>query len=933
MFTVRKQPFHRLRAVLGHRTFTWCRRLIAVITLFGASTAVVTSAPTGGVVSSGSANITLGTDTTIDQTSQRVDIDWTGFDTTAAESVTFSQPGSEALAVNRISGNRTQFDGTLTANGRIFLINQNGITFGAGARVNAGSLLATTSRLTGSASSPESHTFSGDGYGAIVNNGDITVSDGGFAVLAAPYVENNGFIKADLGQVELASTNDYTLNVDLRGDGLITFNTSGEWTEGGTTAPGVTSTGSLQARSGRVYLSANTASEIVAGVINLSGVVDADQFVSTSGGGLALAAVAAQPVYPGGSIKVESNGDINIGAGADIHAIGGETVAAGFYADGDINMGAAGDPARISLRAVGQADDAGPGGAGAQAQASLEMIAARQGGTGSLSIADGVIEVTADADGTGYGAAGAATTATASADLEGAGVDIHADVGVHARAEVSDTGYGVAVAGGDRTEALATLDVIANGEIELDTSGNVLRYGGRRDLGMTGRIDVDAVATTIDSATSKATANAVLVATGDTDVTGGIDVDADATSVPGSHPRGTGGMDSADANAALLMLGGTPAGLLDLLREVSLNRIGQLGTLSDMLTLTNLDDVLVVFAPLVDDPVAFIDRLGGIGDNRVGYTGDSNVNARADFGTTAAGQGGSSGLSEATAAGYFAAGGDVYINTDPVRVGSQARATDDDGAPVDTEARSFLVATAGLGEFLYGPYDGAPHSTLTVRGDLTTRAQAWTTRNGVPDDAANRLAAAVTALLATGDITVRGPDPLADADPAAVQGRSSRWQLCYHDHCTPLNAGDDGLIDLAAASAGDADYPDTANLAQLIIETLYGDIDIKPKHVTEIQPAGVFTDPIGPAWPGDLPLRFDASGRMLAATGADATRPPQIVALDSGIEAAILAGRDPGTLLPPTASGGCLAAGRDAFTVSAPDFFDRMISAACTGRE
>jgi hypothetical protein len=72
---------------------------------------------------------------------------------------------------------------------------------------------------------------------------------------------------------------------------------------------------------------------------------------------------------------------------------------------------------------------------------------------------------------------------------------------------------------------------------------------------------------------------------------------------------------------------------------------------------------------------------------------------------------------------------------------------------------------------------------------------------------------------------------------------------------------------------------------------------------------------------------------MLAATGADATRPPQFVALDRGIEAAILAGADPTTLLPPTASGGCIAAGRDAYTISGPDYFDRMISISCEGED
>ncbi|NNJ93913.1 MAG: hypothetical protein HKP57_04120, partial [Halobacteria archaeon] len=65
--------------------------------------------------------------------------------------------------------------------------------------------------------------------------------------------------------------------------------------------------------------------------------------------------------------------------------------------------------------------------------------------------------------------------------------------------------------------------------------------------------------------------------------------------------------------------------------------------------------------------------------------------------------------------------------------------------------------------------------------------------------------------------------------------------------------------------------------------------------------------------------------------GADATRPPRMAALDSNVEAAILAGGDPSKLLPATASGGCVAAGLDAFTVSEGDYFDRLISASCKG--
>ena len=55
----------------------------------------------------------------------------------------------------------------------------------------------------------------------MINHGSIQVSEGCLAILAAPYVENTGFIKADLGTIALAGTNRFTL--DLRGDGLINF--------------------------------------------------------------------------------------------------------------------------------------------------------------------------------------------------------------------------------------------------------------------------------------------------------------------------------------------------------------------------------------------------------------------------------------------------------------------------------------------------------------------------------------------------------------------------------------------------------------------------------------------------------------------------------------------------------------------------------------
>src|SRR5262245_4097220 len=73
--------------------------------------------PSGGNVSAGSATISeSGSAVTIDQTSSRVAINWQNFSIGAGESVTFNQPSTQAIALNRILGQDPSLIlGTLTA--------------------------------------------------------------------------------------------------------------------------------------------------------------------------------------------------------------------------------------------------------------------------------------------------------------------------------------------------------------------------------------------------------------------------------------------------------------------------------------------------------------------------------------------------------------------------------------------------------------------------------------------------------------------------------------------------------------------------------------------------------------------------------------------------------------------------------------------------
>ncbi|MFX6118714.1 filamentous hemagglutinin N-terminal domain-containing protein, partial [Acinetobacter baumannii] len=86
-----------------------------------------------------------------------------------------------AIAVNRIQDvNATQFMGQLNANGQVYLINPNGILFGAGAQVNVGSLVASTLDINDAALGSSTRNFSGMGSGSIVNQGSINSANGGY---------------------------------------------------------------------------------------------------------------------------------------------------------------------------------------------------------------------------------------------------------------------------------------------------------------------------------------------------------------------------------------------------------------------------------------------------------------------------------------------------------------------------------------------------------------------------------------------------------------------------------------------------------------------------------------------------------------------------------------------------------------------------------
>lgn len=181
--------------------------------------------PEGGAVQAGSASISAsGHNMTIQQLTERAIINWQGFSISSGELVKFLQPSQTSTVLNRVTGlDASLINGLLQGNGRIFLLNPNGVLIGPNGSVNAGSFLATTLNTSDSEFLAGRMTFKpivGKDLAAVVNHGVIK-ADGGFVVLLAPSVGTDGVILARGGEVKLGAAKQGTVNFD--GQGLINF--------------------------------------------------------------------------------------------------------------------------------------------------------------------------------------------------------------------------------------------------------------------------------------------------------------------------------------------------------------------------------------------------------------------------------------------------------------------------------------------------------------------------------------------------------------------------------------------------------------------------------------------------------------------------------------------------------------------------------------
>jgi filamentous hemagglutinin family protein len=213
------------------------------------------------------------------QASDKAILEYSQFDIGRAEKVKFIQPSSQASVLTRVtSGKVSKILGSLESNGKVFLVNPNGIYFGPESQVNVGSLIASTLDIKNQDFLDQSYHFKQkEGvFSSICNEGSLISSTEGSIILLAPQIQNKGIIEAKAGFVFLGSGKEAV--IDFTGDGLVHFAVEGEIKEAL-----IEQMGKIDTVNGSVFLKTATAKTLIQEVVNLEGVKEGFTFIEEGG--------------------------------------------------------------------------------------------------------------------------------------------------------------------------------------------------------------------------------------------------------------------------------------------------------------------------------------------------------------------------------------------------------------------------------------------------------------------------------------------------------------------------------------------------------------------------------------------------------------------------------------------------------------------------
>lgn len=285
-------------------------------------------------------------------------INWQSFSVNPGELTRFLQQSASSSVLNRVTGqDPSRILGALQSNGRVFLINPNGVLFGRDARVDVQGLVASSLNISNADFLSGKNNFTaGAGAGKVSNQGSITTPAGGQVFLIAPNVDNSGIITSSGGAVVLAAGHSVQL-VDSANPGVHVV----------LSAPGdqAINLGQIIAQGGKIGIYGALLNQ--RGNLNASGAVrGANGTILLKASGTALLEAGSRTTAAGGAIsvlgaRVGVTGDASIDASG--RTGGGTVLIGGDYQGGNGAVPNAqqtyvGPEARIAADAI----DSGNGG-------------------------------------------------------------------------------------------------------------------------------------------------------------------------------------------------------------------------------------------------------------------------------------------------------------------------------------------------------------------------------------------------------------------------------------------------------------------------------------------------------------------------------------------------------------------------------------------
>jgi mucin-19 len=439
--------------------------------------------PTAPAVAAGQVTVaTKGSQMTVTESTSDAIVNWGSFNIGSSAGVTFKQPNSSAVVLNRtLSADPSQIYGDLTSNGIIFLVNPQGVIVGPGAEVNVGGLVASSLNITDQNFLAGHYSFTDSGSaGSVGNAGAINVTPGGFAALIGGRVANTGTISAKLGSVALASGSAVTLDFDDAGLLKVGINQA-------TLDALVANSGAIVADGGRIILTAKSANDLLGTVVNNTGILQsetlgvrngqvwllaADALPNTGANGAAANADAVQGAAGG----VASSGLIDVsgrGGSAGEATLAGSTVeVSGTIKAGDTT----GNAGRVLINSTDSST----------LESTSEIDVSSGGAAGKLvAWSDGSTTASGTIDGRGVGLDGTGATVEVSAEHD---LSFNAKVGLNAAAAAGKAGTLILDP--------ATLEIAAgagSGSGNIVYQSTLQAESGNIVLAATGQVTVDAL--------------------------------------------------------------------------------------------------------------------------------------------------------------------------------------------------------------------------------------------------------------------------------------------------------------------------------------------------------------------------------------------------------------------------------------------------------